>query len=507
MSHEELLHTLRQICGATQVLCDGDLTAWEQDWRKRLRGKALAVVRPGSTAEVAAIVKACAAAAVSMVPQGGNTGLVGGSTPDESGRQVVLSLQRMNAVRAIDAANLTITVEAGCILQNLQQAAEHAGLLFPLSLAAEGSCTIGGNLGSNAGGTQVLRYGNARDLCLGLEVVTAQGEVWEGLSGLRKDNTGYDLRDLFIGSEGTLGIITAATLKLYPQPAARLTAWAAVPSMEQAVALLGLAQQHLGAGLTGFEVMGQFALSLVAKNFPQLRVPFCEAPSPTPPAGAAEPASPGRRRSAPSGGSEPHEVGSVGAPFCVLLENSDTESETHARAQFERLLETALDQGCVTDAVVAENIAQARQLWHVRESIPLAQAEEGLNIKHDISIAVSRIPEFVEVTDALLRQALPGVRLVNFGHLGDGNLHYNVQAPEGGDGQAFLLAHEDQVNSLVYDSVARFDGSISAEHGVGSLKLDKLEQHKSPVALSMMRAIKRALDPDNLMNPGRVLRS
>ena len=468
---DDFLQNLRHISGASHVLCEGDLTAWEQDWRKRARGKALAVVRPGSTAEVAAIVKACAAAGVCMVPQGGNTGLVGGSTPDDSGRQVVLSLQRMNAVRAIDAANLTITVEAGCILQNLQDAAEKAGLLFPLSLAAEGSCTIGGNLASNAGGTQVVRYGNARDLCLGLEVVTAQGEVWEGLSGLRKDNTGYDLRDLFIGSEGTLGIITAATLKLYPQPAARLTAWAAVPSMQQAVTLLGLAHQHLGAGLTGFEVMGQFALSLVAKNFSQLRVPLYES-----------------------------------SAFCVLLENSDTESETHARAQFERLLETALEQGCVTDAVVAENIAQARQLWHIRESIPLAQAEEGLNIKHDISIAVSRIPEFVAVTDALLRQALPGVRLVNFGHLGDGNLHYNVQAPEGGDQQAFLREHEKQVNSLVYDSVARFDGSISAEHGVGSLKLDQLEQHKSPVALGMMRAIKRALDPQNLMNPGRVVR-
>ncbi|NMM06459.1 FAD-binding oxidoreductase [Polaromonas sp.] len=507
---DELLQTLRQVSGAAQVLCEGDLTAWEQDWRKRLRGKALAVVRPGSTAEVAAIVKACAAAGVSMVPQGGNTGLVGGSTPDDSGRQVVLSLQRMNAVRAIDTANLTITVEAGCILQNLQQAAEQAGLLFPLSLAAEGSCTLGGNLASNAGGTQVVRYGNARDLCLGLEVVTAQGEVWEGLSGLRKDNTGYDLRDLFIGSEGTLGIITAATLKLYPQPAARLTAWAAVPSLQHAVTLLGLAHQHLGAGLTGFEVMGQFALSLVAKNFPQLRVPFCEAPAELDEVGSvgapAASAGPPQARPPPPGGSEPHEVGSVGAPFCVLLENSDTESETHARAQFERLLETALNQGCVLDAVVAENIAQARQLWHVRESIPLAQAEEGLNIKHDISIPVSRIPEFVAVTDALLQQALPGVRLVNFGHLGDGNLHYNVQAPEGGDQQAFLRTHEEQVNSLVYDSVARFDGSISAEHGVGSLKLDKLEQHKSPVALGMMRAIKRALDPDNLMNPGRVLR-
>ena len=469
--HPELLEILRQIAGPGQVLCEGDLTAWELDWRKRSRGKALAVVRPATTAEVAAIVKACAAAGVSIVTQGGNTGLAVGSIPDDSGRQVVLSLQRMNAVRQIDAANLTVTVEASCILQTLQEAADKAGFLFPLSLAAEGSCTIGGNLATNAGGTQVVRYGNARDLCLGLEVVTAQGDIWNGLSGLRKDNTGYDLRDLFIGSEGTLGIITAATLKLYPQPAVQLTAWAAVPSMQDAVNLLALAHQHLGAGLTGFEVMGQFALSLVAKNFKQLRVPLYEETA-----------------------------------FCVLLENSDQESETHARAQFEKLLETALEQGCVTDAVVAENLAQAHQLWHIRESIPLAQAEEGLNIKHDISVAVSRIPEFVEVTDALLVQAIPGVRLVNFGHLGDGNLHYNVQAPAGGDAQAFLREHEDTVNSLVYDSVARFGGSFSAEHGVGSLKLDKLEQYKSPVALGLMRAIKTALDPNNLMNPGRVLR-
>ncbi|MDP2255117.1 MAG: FAD-binding oxidoreductase [Polaromonas sp.] len=469
--HFELLQALREITGPSQILTDGDLSAWEQDWRKRSRGKALAVVRPGSTAEVAAVVKACAAAGVSIVTQGGNTGLVVGSTPDASGQQVVLSLQRMNAVRALDAANLTLTVEAGCILQSLQETAEKAGFLFPLSLAAEGSCTIGGNLATNAGGTQVVRYGNARDLCLGLEVVTAQGEVWHGLSGLRKDNTGYDLRDLFVGSEGTLGIITAATLKLYPQPAARLTAWAAVPSMQDAVALLGLAHQHLGAGLTGFEVMGQFALSLVASHFPQQRVPLYQE-----------------------------------TPFCVLLENSDTESEAHARTQFERLLETALEQGCVTDAVVAENLAQAHQLWHIRESIPLAQAEEGLNIKHDISIAVSRIPEFVRATDALLEQNIPGVRLVNFGHLGDGNLHYNVQAPAGGDARAFLRDHEEQVNTLVFDSVQTFGGSISAEHGVGSLKVDKLEHHKSPVALGMMRAIKRALDPHNLMNPGRVLR-
>ena len=466
-----LLDSLRQIAGPANVLTEGDLSAWELDWRKRAQGKALAVVRPASTAEVAAVVKACAAAGVSMVPQGGNTGLVAGSTPDDSGQQIVLSLQRMNAVRGMDPANMTMTVEAGCILQTCQEAAEKAGFLFALSLAAEGSCTIGGNLGTNAGGTQVVRYGNARDLCLGLEVVTAQGDIWEGLSGLRKDNTGYDLRDLFIGSEGTLGVITAATMKLYPMPAAQLTAWAAVPSMQHAVDLLALAHKHLGAGLTGFEVMGQFALSLVAKHYPQQRVPFYESTA-----------------------------------FCVLLENSDHESEAHAREQFERLLETALDQGCVTDAVVAENLTQAHQLWHVRESIPLAQAEEGLNIKHDISIAVSSIPKFVEVTDVLLRQALPGVRLVNFGHLGDGNLHYNVQAPADGDAKTFLREQEAHVNAMVFDSVQQFGGSISAEHGVGSLKVEKLEQHKSPVALGMMRAIKKALDPENLMNPGRVLR-
>ena len=468
---QDLLQTLIAISGPANVLFEGDLSAWELDWRKRARGKALAVVRPASTAEVAVIVKACAAAGASIVAQGGNTGLVGGSTPDGSGQQVVLSLQRLNAVRRIDAANLTMTVEAGCILQTLQETAEKAGFLFPLSLAAEGSCTIGGNLATNAGGTQVVRYGNARDLCLGLEVVTAQGDIWEGLSGLRKDNTGYDLRDLFVGSEGTLGIITAATLKLYPLPAAQLTAWAAVPSLAHAVTLLGLAHRHLGAGLTGFEVMGQFALSLVAKHFTQQRVPLWQ-----------------------------------GTPFCVLLENSDHESESHARDQFERLLEMALEQGCVTDAVVAENLTQAHQLWHIRESIPLAQVEEGLNIKHDISIAVSRIPEFVDVTDALLASAIPGVRLVNFGHLGDGNLHYNVQAPEGSDAGAFLRDYEEAVNTIVYDSVARFDGSISAEHGVGSLKVDKLEQHKSPVALGMMRAIKQALDPRGVMNPGRVVR-
>ena len=469
-----LLDPLRAIVGAPHVLTHDDpttdLSAWENDWRQRARGRALAVVRPGTTAEVAAVVKACAAAGASIVPQGGNTGLVVGSVPDDSGKQVVLSLTRMNRVRAIDGANLTMTVDAGCVLQTLQEAAEKAGFLFPLSLAAEGSCTIGGNLATNAGGTQVVRYGNARDLCLGLEVVTAQGAVWHGLTGLRKDNTGYDLRDLFVGSEGTLGVITAATMKLYPLPAAQLTAWAAVPSLDDAVALLGLAHQHLGAGLTGFEVMGQFALSLVAKHFPQQRVPLWE-----------------------------------DTAYCVLLENSDSESEEHARAQFERLLETAFENGVVSDAVVAESLQQAHALWHIRESIPLAQSEEGLNIKHDISIPVSRIPAFCAETDALLEREIPGVRLVNFGHLGDGNLHYNVQAPADGDPKAFLRDQEARVNTLVFDAVARFDGSISAEHGVGSLKADKLPHYKDPVALALMRSIKQALDPQNLLNPGRVL--
>ncbi|MDR2853283.1 MAG: FAD-binding oxidoreductase [Burkholderiaceae bacterium] len=470
-----LLDTLRAIVGVPHVLDGGDLIAYEQDWRQRMRGKALAVVRPGSTDQVAAVVRACAAAraqGVTIVPQGGNTGLSVGSTPDTSGAQIVLSLQRMNAVRALDEDNLTLTAEAGCVLQTLQQRAEQAGLLFPLSLAAEGNCTIGGNLAANAGGTQVLRYGNARELCLGLEVVTPQGEIWQGLGGLRKDNTGYDLRDLYIGSEGTLGIITAATLKLYPRPAARLTAWAAVPSMEAAARLLALAHRYLGAGLTGFEVMGRGALALVVKHQPQLLVPF-HADSET--------------------------------PWSVLLEQSDHESEAHARARLQSLLEAALDAGCATDAVVAESLTQAAQLWAVRESIPLAQASEGLNIKHDISLPVSRIPAFVAETGALLQREIAGVRLVTFGHLGDGNLHYNVQAPAGADAKAFLRDQEARVNTLVYDAVARHGGSISAEHGIGSLKREALEKYKSPVALALMRTLKRALDPHNLMNPGRIL--
>jgi len=463
------LDELRALLGEGQVLSGADAAAHELDWRKRYPGRALAVARPGSSAEVAAVVRLCAAHGVSLVPQGGNTGLVGGSVPDASGRQLVLSLARLNRVREIDAANLTMTVEAGCVLQAVQAAAASAGLLFPLSLAAEGSCTIGGNLATNAGGTQVLRYGNARELCLGLEVVTAAGAVWDGLSGLRKDNTGYDLRDLLIGSEGTLGVITAATLKLYPEPVARMTALAACASLDEAVALLGLAQARAGSGLTGFEVMNAFSLGLVRRHFPQLAQPL------------------------------------AAGPWTVLLELSDSESEAHARAVFEGLLESALERGLIGDAAVAESMAQSHALWHLRESIPLAQSEEGLNIKHDIALPVSRIPAFVAGTDAALQAAFPGVRMVDFGHLGDGNLHYNVQAPEGQEPAAFLKAHEAAVNAIVYDAVLAHGGSISAEHGIGQLKREELAARKSPVALDLMRAIKKALDPQGLLNPNRLL--
>ena len=464
-----LIAGLRLAVGPAHVLTEGDLSAFEVDWRKRYRGHALAVVRPASVEEVAAVIRCCAGHATAVVAQGGNTGLVGGSVPDESGRQVLLSLVRMNRIRDIDAANLAMTVDAGCVLQTVQEAAAARGLIFPLSLAAEGSCTIGGNLATNAGGTQVLRYGTARELCLGIEVVTAAGEIWDGLSGLRKDNTGYDLRDLYIGSEGTLGIITGATLKLHPRPAAVMTAWATVATMQAAVELLQMAQARLGAALTGFEVMNDFSLSLVRRHFAAQRRPL-------PP-----------------------------APWTVLLEQSDSEGVEHARAIFEALLEQALESGTIADAAIAGNMEQSNAMWHLRESIPLAQAEEGVNIKHDISLPVSSIAQFVARTDEALANRFPGIRLVDFGHLGDGNLHYNVQAPETGDAAKWLRDNEPAVNGVVYDAVSACGGSLSAEHGIGALKRDDLATRKSPVALGLMRAIKQALDPHGLLNPGRLL--
>ncbi len=466
----EFLPQCRAILGDAYVLdAPAEMAPFLTDWRGRFTGKALAVLRPGSVEQVAALVRACAEHRVALVPQGGNTGLVLGSVPDASGAQVVLSLARLNNIRHIDAANRTMTVDAGCILQQIQEAAAAEGCLFPLSLAAEGSCTIGGNLSTNAGGTAVLRYGNTRELCLGLEVVTPQGDIWSGLRGLRKDNTGYDLRDLFIGAEGTLGIITGAVLKLYPQPKASITALAALPSPAAAQQLLVLMQDHCGSSLTGFELMSRYCLALVAQQFPQLPKPFAA----------------------------PH------AQY-VLLELSSSESEQHAVGLLEHAIGAALERGVIEDAVVAASVAQSAGLWQLREHIPLAQAKAGKNIKHDISLPVSRIADFIAVTGPLLEAAFPGCQLVCFGHLGDGNLHYNVAPPLGISNEDFL-ANQQKVNRVVHDSVVSFGGSISAEHGIGALKRDELAHYKSPVELNMMRAIKAALDPLGIMNPGKIL--
>jgi FAD/FMN-containing dehydrogenase len=462
------LQALRACLGDSNVLVDGDLDAYQVDWRKRYRGRALAVARPSCTDEVAAVVRLCATHGVPVVPQGGNTGLSGGATPGEAGDAVVVSLARLNRVRRIDAANNTIEVEAGVTLQQVQDAAREAGRLFPLSLAAQGTCTIGGNLATNAGGVQVLRYGNARELCLGLEVATPQGELWNGLRGLRKDNTGYDLRDLYIGSEGTLGVITAATLKLFPLPAASLVALAACPDIDGVLGLLRIARKRLDAGLTGFELIERFAMGLVARHLPQLRQPL------------------------------------PGAPWTALLELS-AECEGVAGQRLEGVLAEASEQGLLSDAVVSASAAQASELWQLRESIPSAQASEGLNIKHDIGLPVSAIPGFLREVLASLQVEVPGLRPVLFGHLGDGNLHFNLQAPEGMAPDAFLHQYEARLNALVYDAVLARGGTFSAEHGIGALKVAELAARKSPVALAMMRAVKRALDPQCLLNPGRLL--
>ncbi|GAA4016465.1 FAD-binding oxidoreductase [Actimicrobium antarcticum] len=466
----DFLSDCRSAIGEHYVVTDHtDMAGYLTDWRRRFTGKALAILKPGSTEEVALLVKLCNQYRVPLVPQGGNTGLVLGSVPDDSGNAVVLSLTRLNHIRATDIINNTITVEAGCILQTIQNAATDVDRLFPLSLAAEGSCTIGGNLATNAGGTAVLRYGNMRELCLGLEVVTAQGEIWSGLRGLRKDNTGFDLRDLYIGAEGTLGIITAAVLKLFPQPKARLTALAAMHTPNAALKLLSLAQSHCGATLTGFELMSDFCLQLVVKHYPQMRLPFPQS-----------------------------------SPQYVLLEISDNESAEHAEATLERLVTDALEQEVIHDAVVASSMAQSKGLWNLREHIPLAQADEGKNIKHDVSVPISLIGEFITRTDALLAAQFPGCRLVTFGHLGDGNLHYNVSPPEGEAGDA-LIASQSDINRVVHDSVDHFGGSISAEHGLGAMKRDEIRRYKSDVEMRLMERIKTALDPLNLMNPGKVV--
>jgi FAD/FMN-containing dehydrogenase len=449
---------------------DVDKAPYLTDWRKRYTGKALAVLLPKTTDEVAKLVKLCAANHIAIVPQGGHTGFCGGATPDDSGKQVILNLKRMNQIREIDAANQTITLEAGCILQTVQEKAAAQDFLFPLSLGAEGSCMIGGNLATNAGGTNVLRYGNTRDLCLGLEVVTAQGEIWNGIKGLRKDNTGYDLRDLFIGSEGTLGIITAAVMKLYPLPISQWTTLVATDNIASTIDLLTLFQKRATSLLTGFEMMTLESLALNEKHFPQMANPLKGNP-----------------------------------PYTVLIELSDHESEEHVRKLLETILEEAFTANLISDAVIASNLSQANAFWHMREHITLAQAEEGANLKHDITIPLSSLESFIQDTDSLMRQQYPGVRIINFGHLGDGNLHYNIAPPPGLDPKTFNLNHEKAIHELVYAQVERCQGSISAEHGVGQLKLADLRAHKGAVAHDLMKALKRALDPQNTLNPHKVV--
>jgi len=464
------IELLRSIVGADHVLTAADVVEpYLVDWRRRYVGRAQAVVLPATTDEVARIVAWCSHSGTPVVPQGGNTGLVGGATPDTSGRAILVSLRRMARIRAVDPANNTLTAEAGCVLLDVQAAARARDRLFPLSLAAEGSATIGGNLSTNAGGVQVLRYGNARELCLGLEVVLPSGEVWNGLRGLRKDNTGYDLRDLFIGAEGTLGIITAACMKTFPLPRAQVTALLAVPSLHAAMQLLGDAQSRCGPTLTGFECFSDFCLSLVERHFEGQRSPF----------------------------SERH-------PHYVLMELSDHEDPPHATTLAESLIATAIESGQVRDAVVAQSMAQGRALWLLRESISEAQTREGKNIKHDIAVPISSITRFVDETDALLQQRFPGVRMVTFGHLGDGNLHYNVSPPLGMD-EASFLAGQPAIYATVHDQAHAFGGSISAEHGIGQLKRDENARYKSETETRLMKTLKQAFDPLGIMNPGKMV--
>jgi FAD/FMN-containing dehydrogenase len=449
------------IVGAANVLTDPqDTRAYFTDWRRQYTGSAECVVRPGSTAEVARVVALCAEHGLAIVPQGGNTGLSGGSVPTGKRREIVLALGRMNRVRDLDRLNDTITVEAGCVLANVQRAADGAGRLFPLSLAAEGSCQIGGNLSTNAGGINVLRYGTAREQVLGLEVVLPDGRVWEGLRGLRKDNTGYDLKQLFLGAEGTLGIITAAVLRLHPKPTASATAWIALASPAAAVELLALLHERLGDRLSAFELLSRSCVEAVLEHAPGTQDPLAAA-----------------------------------HPWYVLTELADSGEEQALRERVEKVLVDCAERGALADAALAQSGEQARALWRIRETVPEAQFT---NVKHDIAVPVSKSAEFIERAGPRLAARFPEVRIYAFGHVGDGNIHYNI-------GPESLVAQREAVNRIVYDTVAELGGSISAEHGLGQLKRDEILRHKPPLELELMRALKHTLDPKGLMNPGKVL--
>ena len=480
--HADLLQALRAALGDKAVREPGPdlpLTEHLQDWRGRYKGQALAVVSPTDTAGVATTVKLCGTHGVSLVPQGGNTSLVGGSVPDASGEQIVLSLRRLNRVLSVDEGNLSMTAQAGCTLAEVQQAAASAGLLFPLSLASEGTCTLGGVLATNAGGTQVLRYGTARELCLGLEVVTPQGETWSRLTGLRKDNTGYDLRHLLIGSEGTLGVITAASLKLYPAPKGCATALVPCANPATAVALLRQARQALDAGLTACELMAPLPLSLVHAHLPDVAKALGGLPLPTAATLQAEGAD---------------------TPWWLLLEAVSPLSDADAQDRLASVLAEASPH-----ASLSQSMTQRAAMWRLREAIPMAEKIAGRMVKHDIGLPTSRIPAFVAQMEAALRQRWPGSAVVCFGHLGDGNLHFNVQPPaELAHGDAFD-AFELSANTLVFDAVQALGGTISAEHGIGELRKHELSKRQPAAALAAMRAIKQALDPSGMLNPGRVL--
>jgi FAD/FMN-containing dehydrogenase len=449
-----LQERLADIVGAANVLtAPQDTKPYFTDWRRQYSAAAECVVRPASTQEVSQVLAVCAQEDVAIVPQGGNTGLVGGSVPTGARRELVLALGRMNRIRTLDVLNDTVTVEAGCVLSAVQRAADEAGRLFPLSLAAEGSCQIGGNLSTNAGGVNVLRYGNARELVLGLEVVLPDGRVWDGLRGLRKDNTGYDLKQIFLGAEGTLGIITAAVLRLYPRPSAAATAWIALQTPRQAVELLAELRERLGERISAFELVSRACLEAVLAHVAALRDPL---PAPY--------------------------------PWYVLAQFADSGS---AAELHERVAQALAEY----QAVLAQSGEQARSLWRIRETIPEAQFT---NVKHDISLPISHIPDFIALAEDELKTSFVQTEIYCFGHVGDGNLHYNV-------GPERLLASRDAVNRIVYDAVQRLGGSISAEHGLGQLKREAIRAHKSPIELELMRRLKAALDPHGLMNPGKVL--
>lgn len=467
---QALLQRLRSAVGASHVLTEPqDMGGYVADWRGRYRGTPLCVVRPASVEEVASVVEACSAHGVAMVPQGGNTGLCGGAAPDVSGTQVVIALQRMNRVRSVDGGNQTLVAEAGCTLAQVQSAAEAAGCLFPLSLASEGSCQIGGNLSTNAGGVHVLRYGNMRDQVLGVEVVLADGRMWNGLRQLRKDNTGYDLKQLFVGAEGTLGVVTAVALKLQSPLRSRAVAWLSLPSVEVGVALLERLRDSFGARLVAFELVSETALSLVLKHMPGSKRPVA-----------------------------------AGESWNALVELADSMPGVDLQAALEVAFPDLLERGVVTDGIVAQSQAQADTLWQLRENISEAQKVEGISIKHDISVPVSRIPEFLAEAEARLVAAFGQLRVVAFGHMGDGNLHYNLSRPGGLENEAFI-AQTPLANRIVHDLVDELGGSISAEHGIGQLKREELCRYKSAVELELMRAIKKVFDPKGLLNPGKIL--